>query len=208
METNPFAPKSAPEAEDTSTEKGTVPAPQTDLNPASETDSKAKSKASTLTGWGTRRRKLTDDEVEELRKTYRFRRDLAEAAETPEDWETVNETLEDMAAQSNGLVTASALNRLVLGESYVNAPGPLDTTRVARRAHNRQLATRLGSDVARSMARAGRNVVAPSHVVIKVTRPGGKTKEFTYPAGTTVTVESVAGDMPDKPAKPATSDKK
>lgn len=161
--------------------------------------------ADTLTGWGTRRRKLTDDEVERLRKAYRFRRDLAEAAESPEDWETVNDTLEAVSAESDGLVTPSALNRLVLGESYAKAPGPLDTTRAARRAHNKELATRLGGDVARSMSRAGHGGATPSHVVMEVTRPGGQTRAYTYPAGTTITLRTVAGDMPAKADK---SDKK
>lgn len=202
METNPFAPKSAPEAEDTSTEKGTVPASQTAPNTTSETK---RAPGSTLTGWGTRRRKLTDDEVAELREAYRHRRNLAEDAETAEEWETVTDTLDHIAAESNGLVTASALNRLVLGESYANAPGPLDMTRIARRTRNKELAARLGPAAARSMASSTFRDSAPSHVIVKVTRPDGKAREFTYPAGTTVTVETVAGDMPDKPAK---SDKK
>lgn len=162
------------------------------------TDSTVSRKADTLTGWGTRRRKLTDDEVERLRKAYKFRRDLAEAAESPEDWETVNDTLKGVSEESDGLVTPSALNRLVLGESYVDAPGPLDTARAARRAHSREVAARLGGDVARSMARAGRNVAAPSHVVMEVTRPGGQTKSYTYPAGTVITMRTVEGDMPPK----------
>jgi len=197
MENSPFAPKSALEAKETSTEKGTVSASQTAPNPAAA----PKPKGSTLTGWGTRRRKLTDEEVAELRETYRYRRELAESAETAEEWETVNDTLEGISAASNGLVTPSALNRLVLGESYVNAPGPLDTARVARRAHNRELAARVGKDAARSMSRAGRHVASPSHVVIEVTRPDGKTREFTYPAGTEVTLRTVAGEMPAKADK-------
>lgn len=164
--------------------------------------------ADTLTGWGTRRRKLTDDEVERLRKAYKFRRDLAEAAESPEDWETVNDTLEAISAESDGLVTPSALNRLVLGESYVNAPGPLDTIRAARRVHNKELAARLGSGVARSMSRAGHGGAAPSYVIVKVTRPDGESRQFTYPTGTVVTVESVAGEMPPKADKSDKSDKK
>lgn len=171
--------------------------PSTPLSPSPA--SSVSSKAATLTGWGTRRRKLTNDEVEQLRKAYKFRRDLAEAAESPEDWETVNATLKGVAEESDGLVTVSALNRLVLGESYVDAPGPLDTARAARRAHSKELAARLGGDVARSMARAGRNTVAPSHVVVEVTRPGGQTKAYTYPAGTVVTIRTVEGDVPSKP---------
>lgn len=193
METNPFARFVAEE-------KGT--------NPPAETpkDTARAKPADTLTGWGTRRRKLTDDEVENLRNAYKFRRDLAEAAENPEDWETVNDTLKGIAAESDGLVTASALNRLVLGESYANAPGPLDSARIARRAHNKELATRLGGDVARSMARATAHATPPAYVVIEVTRPNGVTREFTYPAGTSVTVHTHSGDMPERKTKDKTAD--
>ena len=193
METNPFARFVAEE-------KGT--------NPPAETpkDTARAKPADTLTGWGTRRRKLTDDEVENLRNAYKFRRDLAEAAENPEDWETVNDTLKGIAAESDGLVTASALNRLVLGESYANAPGPLDSARIARRARNKELATRLGGDVARSMARATAHATPPAYVVIEVTRPNGVTREFTYPAGTSVTVHTHSGDMPERKTKDKTAD--
>ena len=179
-----------------------------DTTPTTPDHATTRRPADTLTGWGTRRRKLTDDEVERLRKTYKFRRELAEAAESPEDWETVNDTLEAISAESDGLVTPSALNRLVLGESYAKAPGPLDTARAARRAYNKELAARLGGDVARSMTRAGHGGATPSHVVIEVTYPDGNTREFPYPAGTAVTLRTVAGEMPPKADKSDKADKK
>lgn len=196
MESNPFARFVADK-------KGTNPPAET----PEDTHDTAKAKpGDTLTGWGTRRRKLTDDEVEKLRLDYKYRRDLAESAESPEDWETVTETLARLAADSNGLVTPSALNRLVLGESYATAPGPLDTTRVARRQHNKQLAARLGGKAARSMASSSFRNAAPSHVVIEVTNPSGKVRRFTYPAGTSVTVHTRAGDMPERKTKDKTAD--
>lgn len=191
MESNPFA-------RFVDDKKGTNPPAET---PETDKDTTKAKPADTLTGWGTRRRKLTDDEVEKLRRDYKFRRDLADAAESPEDWETVNDTLKGIAAESGGLVTPSALNRLVLGESYVNAPGPLDSARIARRAHNKELATRLGGDVARSMARATAHATPPAYVIIEVTRPNGVTREFTYPAGTQVTVHTHSGDMPERKTK-------
>ncbi len=197
MENNPFARFSAAKAEKPDTLRGTVNAPQSE--PA---DAPAKAKpADTLTGWGTRRRKLTDAEVEQLRKAYKFRRDLAESAESADDWETVNDTLKGVAAESDGLVTASALNRLVLGESYADAPGPLDSARIARRAHNKELANRLGGDVARSMSRSSFRDATPAYVVIEVTRPDGVTKEYTYPAGTVVTLRTGEGTTAAKPDK-------
>lgn len=195
MENNPFARFVAPKTEEKANTRGTVNDPQK----APKDTAKAKP-ADTLTGWGTRRRKLTDAEVEQLRGAYQYRRDLAEAAETPEEWETVTDTLKRIAAESNGLITPSALNRLVLGESYAEAPGPLDTARIARRRHNKELANRLGAQAARSMASSTFRDVAPSHVVIEVTRPDGSTKQYTYPAGTVVTLRTEAGDMPDKSA--------
>lgn len=198
MENNPFARFVAGIDDRPAGKTGTVKGTETTPAPG-----KAKP-ADTLTGWGTRRRKLTDDEVEKLRNAYKFRRDLAEAAETPEDWETVNDTLKGIAAESDGLVTASALNRLVLGESYANAPGPLDSARIARRAHSKELATRLGPEAARSMSRSSFRDAPPAYVVIEVTRPSGSTKEFTYPAGTAVTVRTYEGT---KPAKDKGTDK-
>lgn len=192
MENNPFARFVAGIDDRPAGKTGTVKGTETTPAPG-----KAKP-ADTLTGWGTRRRKLTDDEVEKLRNAYKFRRDLAEAAETPEDWETVNDTLKGIAAESDGLVTASALNRLVLGESYANAPGPLDSARIARRAHSKELATRLGPEAARSMSRSSFRDAPPAYVVIEVTRPSGSTKEFTYPAGTSVTVRTYEGTKPGK----------
>lgn len=197
METNPFA-------RFVTDKKGTNPPAET----PEDTKDTAKAKpGDTLTGWGTRRRKLTDDEVEKLRLNYKYRRDLAESAETPEDWETVTDTLKRLAAESDGLVTASALNRLVLGESYANAPGPLDSARVARRQHNKELSARLGGKAARSMASSTFRNSAPSHVVIEVTNPTGKVRRFTYPAGTSVTVHTRDGDMPERKTKDKAADK-
>ena len=196
MENNPFARFSAAKAEKTDTLRGTVNTPQDTPTPPA----KAKP-ADTLTGWGTRRRKLTDAEVEHLRKAYKFRRDLAESAESAEDWETVNDTLKGVAAESDGLVTASALNRLVLGESYADAPGPLDSARIARRAHNKALANRVGPEAARSMSRSSFRDATPAYVVIEVTRPDGATKQYTYPAGTTVTLHTNEGTTAPKPGK-------
>jgi hypothetical protein len=196
MENNPFARFAAPNAAENDNTRGTVNAPENTPTPAA----KAKP-ADTLTGWGTRRRKLTDAEVEQLRKAYKFRRDLAESAESADDWETVNDTLKGVAAESGGLVTASALNRLVLGESYANAPGPLDSARIARRARNKELANRLGPEAGRSMARSACKDVTPSYVVIEVTRPDGATKQYTYPAGTVVTLRTGEGTTAPKPDK-------
>lgn len=197
MENNPFARLSTPEAEKTGTTRGTVNAPQSE-----PTDAPTKAKpADTLTGWGTRRRKLTDAEVEQLRNAYQYRRDLAESAESPEEWETVSDTLKRIAAESDGLVTASALNRLVLGESYADAPGPLDSARIARRTRNKELANRLGAKAARSMASSTFRDTAPAYVVIEVTRPDGSTKEYTYPAGTVVTLRTGEGTTAPKPDK-------
>lgn len=197
MENNPFARFAAPKAAENDNARGTVNAPE---NPPA---TKAKP-ADTLTGWGTRRRKLTDAEVEQLRNAYQYRRDLAESAESAEEWETVTDTLKRIAAESDGLVTASALNRLVLGESYADAPGPLDSARIARRAHNKELATRLGAKAARSMASSTFRDTAPSYVVIEVTRPDGVTKEYTYPAGTVVTLRTGEGTAAPKPDKGTT----
>ena len=191
MENNPFARMSSPKAPETANIRGTV------------NTAKAKP-ADTLTGWGTRRRKLTDAEVEQLRNAYKFRRDLAESAESAEEWETVTDTLKRIAAESDGLITASALNRLVLGESYADAPGPLDSARVARRAHSKALASRLGGEAARSMASSTFRDTAPAYVVIEVTRPDGVTKEYTYPAGTTVTLRTGEGTTAPKTDKDKT----
>lgn len=198
MENNPFARFVAGIDDRPAGKTGTVKGTETTPAPG-----KAKP-ADTLTGWGTRRRKLTDDEVEHLRNAYKYRRDLAEAAESPDEWETITDTLKRIAAESDGLVTASALNRLVLGESYATAPGPLDSARIARRSRNRDLADRLGMKAARSMASSTFRDTAPAYVVIEVTRPSGSTKEFTYPAGTAVTVRTYEGT---KPAKDKGTDK-
>lgn len=51
------------------------------------------------------------------------------------------------------------------------------------------------------MASSSFRNAAPSHVVIEVTNPTGKVRRFTYPAGTSVTVHTRAGDMPERKTK-------
>lgn len=219
MPTNPFAQFSTPDkGNDNTAEAATPPSdtarpnpftqpvgspPPSDpkpAEPAKDTEAPAVPKpADTLTGWGRRRRFLTDDEVEQLRKTYAYRRELAENATSPDEWETVTETIKGIAYESDGLVTPSALNRLVIGESYANAPGPIDLGRASRRAAYKEHRDNIGAKAARSWSQGTRHDVAPAVVVIEVTRPGGKTREFVYPAGTVVTLKTYDGTEP--PAK-------
>ena len=56
------------------------------------------------------------------------------------------------------------------------------------------------------MARATAHATPPAYVVIEVTRPNGVTREFTYPAGTSVTVHTHSGDMPERKTKDKTAD--
>lgn len=169
----------------------TAPRPA-ELDNSAATAEPSPTRAGGLTGWhnGTRRRRLTYEEVEAARQRYAMRRALADDPEGDGlNWETVTDTLKAVAAE-HGL-TVSALDRMVRGISYADAPGPIDTVRAARHHAYEADKAVLGVNAARSRATSGYRSGYPLPVVIEVTAPGKKAKRYTYPAGTTVTVMSV-----------------
>lgn len=164
-------------------------------------------KISNLTGWGTRRRRLTDDEVRAIRETYKYRRDLALTGSNPDDWETVTDTLKGVARDHN--VSQGVVNRAVLGLSYTDAPGPIDVVRRAHYDDNNALRRQLGGVDGRSLPRTlGDAPRQAACVTITVHDPEtDKTRTFRYPAGTKVTVTTTLGDDTE-PLEPRTSKRK
>ena len=162
-----------------------------------ETPENRDKRISNLTGWGSRRRRLTDDEVRQIREAYKYRRDLALTGNSPDDWETVTDTLKGVARDHN--VSQGVVNRAVLGLSYPDAPGPIDVTRRAHYDDNNALRRQLGGVDGRSLPRtlgdAPRQAAA---VAITVYNPDtDTTRTYRYPAGTKVTVTTTLGDDTD-----------
>lgn len=153
--------------------------------------------SSNLTGWGTRRRRLTDSEVEAIRVAYKYRRDLAKTSTRADEWETITETIKDVARDHN--VSVDVANRAVLGLSYPHAPGPIDTARRMRHDAASSLRERVGGRIdGRSLSYSTTEIMDTyaACVTITVYDPDkDKTRTFRYPAGTRVTVStSVSGD--------------
>lgn len=154
----------------------------------------ANERAANLTGWrgSKRRRRFTNDEVEEIRTEYARRRtyvtEVGLDADGAEGWQTITDTVRQLATEYG--VGAETINRMVLGVSYQNAPGPIDTARLARHEQYRADKAELGEAVARSRlaTRTPATAEAPGVVTITVTRPGEKARVFRYPLGTEVTV--------------------
>ena len=138
------------------------------------------------------RARLSPEDVKAIREEYAWARQVAAAAATPEDWETVQDT-ECRVGASYGL-SHGAVHAIVLGLTYPDAPGPIDRARRVRYDRYQEEAARLGPDIARSRFTDPdvNTSMAPSHVVVAVTTPEGKSVETSYPVGTRVAV-TVAG---------------
>lgn len=134
------------------------------------------------------RSRLAPEDVKAIREEYAWARQVAATAATPEDWETVQET-ERRVGHAHGL-SHGAVHAIVLGLTYPSAPGPIDRARRARYDRYQEESERLGPDIARSrLTDLDVNTsMAPSRVVVMVTKPDGTGVETSYPVGTRVTV--------------------
>ena len=112
-------------------------------------------------------RKLTDDQVEEIRHRYQRERRQADAVE---NGEPVYET-ENALADEYG-VSRSLIRKIVLGLSYADVPGPLDEQR-------------------RATAREVLEATPPTAVQVTITRPGQDRRSFVYPPGTEIAVQAL-----------------
>ena len=174
--------------------------PANDPEPTPEVPAELEGPARHLTGWAgaRRRRRLTDDEVLEIREAYAYRRALAEQATTAEEWETPHNTERELGALYG--MSHTSVKNLVTGRTYPDAPGPIDggrRERLDRYDHDKAV---LGPEAARSRSLtrdgAGAGGAGREHVVITVTRADGTAREFRYGLGTTVTVEVRRDDPP------------
>lgn len=136
---------------------------------------------------------LSNEEVESLRNDYKARRDAARDATRSEEWETSTET-EAVLADKYG-VSVPTVHRIILGLTYSHVPGPIDRTRRARYETYAAEVKIFGKEIARSRSR---EVDPPPYcVAVTIRREGMEPSTTYYPAGTSVAVESVKGEVAD-----------
>lgn len=117
-------------------------------------------------------RKLTNDQVVEIRYAYEHQRDISD--NDPEYPEVPVYVTENNLADRYG-VSRSLIRKIVLGLVYADLEGPLDERR-------------------RASAKEVVNATPPTAVEVVVTAPGRDPKTYTYPAGTRVSVVGVCKD--------------
>lgn len=139
------------------------------------------------------RKRLTDDQVAEIREAYTWARTASWTAESPEQWETVGDTEQRLSEQFGLSVTS--IHNLVLGLTYPDAPGPVDLPR--RAAYDRYQAdvAKYGVSIARSRARD----IDPNtpQLRLEVQGPDGKVVSRVLAPGSVVRVE-YATETPDE----------
>lgn len=144
------------------------------------------------------RRRLSQAEARKVRERYAYRRELADAMESAEDWESVADTEAGLAKDFGA--TRPAIRNIVLGSTYPNAGGPIDHHRRARRDQYETEKETYGREVALSKYmsyRPGDTDFLPARIGVVVREPGKEPREYTYPAGTHVEVTSAQGSDQD-----------
>lgn len=137
-----------------------------------------------------KRRRLTNAEARRVRERYAHRREMAEAMESPEDWESVAGTEDGLAAEFK--TTRATIRNIVLGTTFPRAGGPLDTARRARRDQYQADRDTYGAEVAMSKYMSYRQspgvLTVPPMVKVTITEPGKDPVVHHYPAGTAITL--------------------
>lgn len=133
------------------------------------------------------RKRLTHDQVAQIREAYTWARSAAWAAETAEEWENVAAT-EERLGREYGL-SATSVHNLVLGLTYPDAPGPIDTTRRAAYEQYQADMKKFGANVARSRARD----IDPAkpQLRLEIHQPGGEVVSQVLSPGSVVRVAYV-----------------
>ena len=126
--------------------------------------------------------------MESIREAYQYSRELALSAPDAESWESVGAT-EARLAQEYG-VSVSTVHSIVLGLTYPDAPGPIDTERRASHEAYQADVARYGVEVARSRQRE--RTAVPAVLQVTVTAPDGTTSVEYHPEGTVVSVALVS----------------
>lgn len=121
-----------------------------------------------------RQGRLDPSAVEQLRTVYARAREYSdEVGPDDEGFQTLTQTETRLAEAFK--ISQPMVRRIVLGLSYPDAPGPIDTARRAR-------------------AKEVLDEAPPTAVRLTVTRPGHAPTEYVYGPGTTVLVEPIAED--------------
>lgn len=122
-----------------------------------------------------RQGRLDPSAVEQLRTVYARAREYSdEVGPDDEGFQTLTQTETRLAEAFK--ISQPMVRRIVLGLSYPDAPGPIDTARRAR-------------------AKEVLDEAPPTAVRLTVTRPGHAPTEFVYGPGTTVLVEPIVEDV-------------
>lgn len=159
------------------------PEPEKDtptLEPAKRPDGRSTSKQ--------QRRRFSQVEARRVRERYAYRREMATAMESAEDWESVADTETGIAREFES--TRPAIRNIVLGTTYPDAGGPIDTRRRARRDQYETEKDMYGPEVALSKYMSYRPGDTPiaARIGVVVREPGSQPREYSYPAGTRVEV--------------------
>lgn len=118
-------------------------------------------------------RKLTDEQVVEIRYAYEHQRDISD--NDPEYPEVPVYVTENNLADRYG-VSRSLIRKIVLGLVYADLEGPIDTARHAK-------------------AKEVVSAFTPTAVRVTLTRPGQAPQAFVHPPGTEVKVEAIVEDV-------------
>lgn len=118
-------------------------------------------------------RKLTDEQVVEIRYAYEHQRDISD--NDPEYPEVPVYVTENNLADRYG-VSRSLIRKIVLGLIYADLEGPIDTARHAK-------------------AKEVVSAFTPTAVRVTLTRPGQAPQAFVHPPGTEVKVEAIVEDV-------------
>ena len=121
-----------------------------------------------------RQGRLDPSEVEQLRTVYARAREYSdEVGPDDEGFQTLTQTETRLGEAFK--ISQPMVRRIVLGLSYPDAPGPIDTARRAR-------------------AKEVLDETPPTAVRVTLTRPGQAPQAFVYGPGTTVLVEPIVDD--------------
>lgn len=155
------------------------------VDPATDTE-KDQAPTATEKDVAPRRGRLTDEQVAAIRNEWLYSRELATSAVDAEQWETQTDT-EKRLADHYGTNRATVA-KVVMGLSYVNAPGPIDVARRAAHESLREMKERTGT-ADRSPAAM---IQYPTVVRLRVRdRAGNLLTQDWFPAGSTVEVATV-----------------
>lgn len=205
VKANPFRPGPASATIDTEADHA-PDATEVHDNATTEADTatdtateKDQAPTSTEKGVAPRRGRLTDEQVEAIRVDWLYSRDLARTATDTDGWETQTDTEARLAAAYG--TNRATVAKVVMGLSYVNAPGPIDVARRAAHDSLREMKERTGT-TDRSPAAM---IQYPTVVRLRVRdRAGNLLTQDWYPAGSTVEVATV--DESESPLADMTAD--